>query len=58
MFHHPGSLEDVFQLCCDNGFRFTFHLGVSRFRGSDCLHVSIHGISFSLLFSKVSELLV
>jgi len=55
---HSGSVANAFQVCCANGFRFTSHLDDLHFRSSDCFHVSIHGISFSLLFSKLSTLLV
>jgi len=55
-----GSVEDAFQVCCANGFQFGSHLADLRFRSSDWfwLHVSIHGTSFSLLFSKLCKLLV
>jgi len=32
--------------------------GALRFHNSDCLHISIHGTSFSLLFSKLYKLLL
>jgi len=45
----PGSVKDVFQVYCDNGFRFASHLGVLRFRNSDWLHISIRGTSVLFL---------
>jgi len=43
-------------VCYANGCRFTSRLGALRFCNSDCLHISIHRTSFSLLFSKLSKL--
>ena len=54
----PGSITVTFQLHHANGLRFASHPGALRFRNSDCLRVSICGISFSLLFSKLSKLLL
>jgi len=52
--YRPGSIVDAFQVYCFNGFQFASHLGDLHFRNSDWLHVSFHGTSFSLLFSKLS----
>jgi len=49
---------DVSHVCCANGFRFSSHPGTSRFHSNDCLHVAIRAVSFSLLFSKLSILLL
>jgi len=49
-----GTVVDAFQVSCANGFQFVSHLVNLGFRSSDWLHVSIHGTSFSLLFSKLS----
>ena len=54
----PSSITDRFQVCHANGYGFASHLGAVRFCNSDCLHVSIRGTSFSLLFSKLAELLL
>ena len=51
---HPSRVADTFWVSCANGFQFASRLGDLRFHNSDCLHVSIHGTSFSLLFSKLS----
>jgi len=45
-------------VCCANGSRFTSYLGALHFYRIDCLHISIHGTSFSLLISKFSKLLL
>jgi len=47
-----------FQVYQINGSGFTSQLDALRFRNSDCLHVSIRGPSFPLLFSKLYELLL
>jgi len=55
----PDSVADVFHVCCANGCSwFASYLGALHFCNSDCLHVSIRGTSFSLLFSKLSKLLL
>jgi len=53
-----SSTMDRCQVCHANGWGFASQLGTLCFRNSDCLHVSIHGTSFSLLFSKLSKLLL
>jgi len=47
-----------FQLYHANGCGFASHLGAYSFHNSDCLHVSIRGTSFLLLFSKLFKLLL
>jgi len=56
--HCRDSIVDVFHVCFADGFQFACHLDVLQFHSSDCLHFAIHGTSFSLLFSKLSKLLL
>jgi len=50
--------KDVSHVCCAVGFLSASDLGALYFHSSDCLHVSIHGSSFSSHFLKLSKVLL
>jgi len=55
-WRRSDSLRDRFQVYHVNGWGFASQPDALRFHNSDCLHVYICGISFSLLFSNLYKL--
>jgi len=52
----PGSVADMFEVCCANGFQFASHLGDLRFCSSDWLVTRLNSWDhFFFTFFKTSQ---